>query len=179
MLSVRPFTLASPEAISLQQALHESVFSPGISASPPHRVALCWDKHCQLLPEVLGLTAKRVAAWSAEEVRRTAAHTVPAPAPRLHDLALSLPGHYLNFFKLALRKCTFAVFKCQLTCLTIILGEYHPCCCLEKRLNLKQRAVRIFLTVHVRQRRSIPIVPSVYCVATSSQDFGVVSDRDF
>ncbi|KAG7242021.1 hypothetical protein INR49_024066 [Caranx melampygus] len=59
---------ASPDAISLQQALHESVFSPGISASPPHRVALCWDKHCQLLPEVLGLTAKRVATWSAEEV---------------------------------------------------------------------------------------------------------------
>lgn len=59
---------ASPEAISLQQALHESVFSPGISASPPHRVALCWDKHCQLLPEVLGLTAKRVATWSTEEV---------------------------------------------------------------------------------------------------------------
>nr|XP_020462861.1 lethal(3)malignant brain tumor-like protein 3 isoform X2 [Monopterus albus] len=59
---------ASPDAISLQQALHESVFSPGISASPPHRVALCWDKHCQLLPEVLGLTAKRVATWNAEEV---------------------------------------------------------------------------------------------------------------
>uniref|UniRef100_A0A1A7X4D7 L(3)mbt-like 1b n=3 Tax=Iconisemion striatum TaxID=60296 RepID=A0A1A7X4D7_9TELE len=59
---------ASPDTISLQQALHESVFSPGISASPPHRVALCWDKHCQLLPEVLGLTAKRVATWSAEEV---------------------------------------------------------------------------------------------------------------
>uniref|UniRef100_A0A665WAH7 Lethal(3)malignant brain tumor-like protein 4 n=1 Tax=Echeneis naucrates TaxID=173247 RepID=A0A665WAH7_ECHNA len=56
------------DAISLQQALHESVFSPGISASPPHRVALCWDKHCQLLPEVLGLTAKRVAAWNTEEV---------------------------------------------------------------------------------------------------------------
>uniref|UniRef100_A0A3B4BBN4 SAM domain-containing protein n=1 Tax=Periophthalmus magnuspinnatus TaxID=409849 RepID=A0A3B4BBN4_9GOBI len=56
------------EEISFQQALHESVFSPGISASPPHRVALCWDKHCQLLPEVLGLTAKRVATWSAEEV---------------------------------------------------------------------------------------------------------------
>uniref|UniRef100_G3P3I3 L3MBTL histone methyl-lysine binding protein 1b n=1 Tax=Gasterosteus aculeatus TaxID=69293 RepID=G3P3I3_GASAC len=54
--------------ISLQQALHESVFSPGLSASPPHRVSLCWDKHCQLLPEVLGLTAKRVATWSAEEV---------------------------------------------------------------------------------------------------------------
>uniref|UniRef100_A0AAQ5XL14 SAM domain-containing protein n=1 Tax=Amphiprion ocellaris TaxID=80972 RepID=A0AAQ5XL14_AMPOC len=58
----------SCNAISLQQALHESVFSPGLSASPPHRVALCWDKHCQLLPEVLGLTAKRVATWSTEEV---------------------------------------------------------------------------------------------------------------
>ncbi|XP_077382079.1 lethal(3)malignant brain tumor-like protein 4 isoform X2 [Festucalex cinctus] len=59
---------ASPDTISLQQALHESVFSPGVSAAPPHRVALCWDKHCQLLPEVLGLTAKRVAGWSMEEV---------------------------------------------------------------------------------------------------------------
>ncbi|XP_077432334.1 lethal(3)malignant brain tumor-like protein 4 isoform X2 [Vanacampus margaritifer] len=58
----------SPDTISLQQALHESVFSPGVSATPPHRVALCWDKHCQLLPEVLGLTAKRVAGWSTEEV---------------------------------------------------------------------------------------------------------------
>uniref|UniRef100_A0A3Q4AJB5 SAM domain-containing protein n=1 Tax=Mola mola TaxID=94237 RepID=A0A3Q4AJB5_MOLML len=56
------------DAVSLQQALHESVFSPGISASPPHRVALCWDKHCQLLPEVLGLSAKRVATWNSEEV---------------------------------------------------------------------------------------------------------------
>ncbi|KAG7282183.1 hypothetical protein CRUP_034930, partial [Coryphaenoides rupestris] len=59
---------ASPDSISLQQALHESVFSPGMSASAPHRVALCWDKHCQLLPEVLGLTAKRVAGWNSEEV---------------------------------------------------------------------------------------------------------------
>lgn len=62
------FLAASPDSISLQQALHESVFSPGMSASTPHRVALCWDKHCQLLPEVLGLTAKRVAAWNSEEV---------------------------------------------------------------------------------------------------------------
>ncbi|XP_010883045.1 lethal(3)malignant brain tumor-like protein 4 isoform X2 [Esox lucius] len=56
------------DCLSLQQALHESVFSPGGSSSPPHRVALCWDKHCQLLPEVLGLTAKRVATWTADEV---------------------------------------------------------------------------------------------------------------
>ncbi|XP_024917472.1 lethal(3)malignant brain tumor-like protein 4 isoform X2 [Cynoglossus semilaevis] len=59
---------ASPDSISLQQALHESVFSPGISTSPHHRVALCWDKHCQLLPEVVGLNAQKVAAWNAEEV---------------------------------------------------------------------------------------------------------------
>ncbi|XP_053743438.1 lethal(3)malignant brain tumor-like protein 4 isoform X1 [Synchiropus splendidus] len=58
----------SPDSISLQQALHESVFPPSISAASHHRVALCWDKHCQLLPEVLGLSAKRVAAWSVEEV---------------------------------------------------------------------------------------------------------------
>ncbi|CAB1314491.1 unnamed protein product [Coregonus sp. 'balchen'] len=56
------------DPLSLQQALHESVFSPGGSSSPPHRVALCWDKHCQLLPEVPGLTAKRVATWTADEV---------------------------------------------------------------------------------------------------------------
>jgi len=77
--------VASADAISLQQALHESVFPPGLSASPPHRVALCWDKHCQLLPEVLGLTAKRVATWSAEEVRH--ASTLPPRsrrAPRSH-----------------------------------------------------------------------------------------------
>ncbi|XP_061811248.1 lethal(3)malignant brain tumor-like protein 4 isoform X1 [Nerophis lumbriciformis] len=56
------------DSIALQQALHESVFSPGLTAAPHQRVALCWDKHCQLLPEVLGLTAKRVAAWTSEEV---------------------------------------------------------------------------------------------------------------
>ncbi|KAJ8004929.1 hypothetical protein DPEC_G00141390 [Dallia pectoralis] len=56
------------DCLSLQQALHESVFLPGGSSPPPHRVALCWDKHCQLLPEVLGLTAKRVATWTADEV---------------------------------------------------------------------------------------------------------------
>lgn len=91
-LSPPPLTSASPEAISLQQALHESVFSPGISASPPHRVALCWDKHCQLLPEVLGLTAKRAAAWSAEEVRHAHALThvkstyaAAPPSPSRHE----------------------------------------------------------------------------------------------
>lgn len=82
---------ASPDTISLQQALHESVFSPGISASPPHRVALCWDKHCQLLPEVLGLTAKRVATWSSEEVR--------------HAYTLTLLQHMKNRRSLILKGC--------------------------------------------------------------------------
>ncbi|KAG5858109.1 hypothetical protein ANANG_G00026600 [Anguilla anguilla] len=52
-------------AVSLQQALHESVFSP---SSPMQRILLCWDKHCKLLPEVLGLTARQVAQWSTDEV---------------------------------------------------------------------------------------------------------------
>lgn len=84
---------ASPEAISLQQALHESVFSPGISASPPHRVALCWDKHCQLLPEVLGLTAKRVATWSSEEVRHTHA-LAPRAKTRMLNVLIHIPDMY-------------------------------------------------------------------------------------
>lgn len=67
---------ASPDSISLQQALHESVFSPGISTSPHHRVALCWDKHCQLLPEVVGLNAQKVAAWNAEEVSWAPSHSL-------------------------------------------------------------------------------------------------------
>uniref|UniRef100_A0A8C9SQV5 L3MBTL histone methyl-lysine binding protein 1b n=1 Tax=Scleropages formosus TaxID=113540 RepID=A0A8C9SQV5_SCLFO len=54
--------------ISLQQALHESVFAPSCSSSPTQRIQMCWEKHCKLLPEVLGLTAKRVAKWSTEEV---------------------------------------------------------------------------------------------------------------
>ncbi|XP_066573736.1 lethal(3)malignant brain tumor-like protein 4 [Amia ocellicauda] len=54
--------------VSLQQALHESVFTPSCSSSPTQRIQMCWEKHCKLLPEVLGLTAKRVAKWSTEEV---------------------------------------------------------------------------------------------------------------
>jgi len=34
----------------------------------PPRFQLCWEKHGKLLPEALGLTAKRVAKWSTEEV---------------------------------------------------------------------------------------------------------------
>ena len=49
---------------SLQQFLHDSVFC---SWEPP-RLHLSWEKHGKLLPEVLGLTAKRVSSWSTEEV---------------------------------------------------------------------------------------------------------------
>ncbi|XP_077069480.1 lethal(3)malignant brain tumor-like protein 3 isoform X6 [Siphateles boraxobius] len=49
---------------SLQQFLHESVFC----GWEPPRFQLCWEKHGKLLPEALGLTAKRVAKWNTEEV---------------------------------------------------------------------------------------------------------------
>ncbi|XP_062395375.1 lethal(3)malignant brain tumor-like protein 3 isoform X2 [Sardina pilchardus] len=49
---------------SLQQFLHDSVFC----GWEPPRLHLSWEKHGKLLPEVLGLTAKRVSSWSTEEV---------------------------------------------------------------------------------------------------------------
>ncbi|XP_034269574.1 lethal(3)malignant brain tumor-like protein 4 isoform X1 [Pantherophis guttatus] len=55
-------------AFALQQTLHQSVFMPSLSANPTHRLHLCWEQHCKLLPEVSGLTAKNVAKWSVEEV---------------------------------------------------------------------------------------------------------------
>uniref|UniRef100_A0A8D0B7G5 SAM domain-containing protein n=1 Tax=Salvator merianae TaxID=96440 RepID=A0A8D0B7G5_SALMN len=55
-------------ALALQQALHHSVFMPSLSTNPTHRLHLCWEQHCKLLPEVSGLTAKNVAKWSVEEV---------------------------------------------------------------------------------------------------------------
>ncbi|XP_015669810.1 lethal(3)malignant brain tumor-like protein 4 [Protobothrops mucrosquamatus] len=55
-------------AFALQQALHQSVFMPSLSANPTHRLHLCWEQHCKLLPEVSGFTAKNVAKWSVEEV---------------------------------------------------------------------------------------------------------------
>uniref|UniRef100_A0A8C9T4N5 L3MBTL histone methyl-lysine binding protein 1b n=1 Tax=Scleropages formosus TaxID=113540 RepID=A0A8C9T4N5_SCLFO len=60
--------VSEAQGASLQQALHESVFAPSCSSSPTQRIQMCWEKHCKLLPEVLGLTAKRVAKWSTEEV---------------------------------------------------------------------------------------------------------------
>ncbi|XP_070620302.1 lethal(3)malignant brain tumor-like protein 4 isoform X2 [Erythrolamprus reginae] len=53
---------------ALQRTLHQSVFMPSLSANPTHRLHLCWEQHCKLLPEVSGLTAKNVAKWSVEEV---------------------------------------------------------------------------------------------------------------
>ncbi|XP_053123537.1 lethal(3)malignant brain tumor-like protein 4 isoform X2 [Hemicordylus capensis] len=55
-------------AFALQQALHQSVFMPSLSTNPTHRLHLCWEQHCKLLPEVSGLTAKNVAKWSVDEV---------------------------------------------------------------------------------------------------------------
>lgn len=64
-------SLPSPPAdtaFALQQALHQSVFMPSLSTNPTHRLHLCWEQHCKLLPEVSGLTARNVAKWSVEEV---------------------------------------------------------------------------------------------------------------
>lgn len=54
--------------LTLQQALHQSVFMPCSSPSPsmPH----CWDQHSKLLPTVAGITASKVAVWSVDEVHR-------------------------------------------------------------------------------------------------------------
>ncbi|XP_061216617.1 lethal(3)malignant brain tumor-like protein 3 isoform X3 [Neopsephotus bourkii] len=54
--------------LDLQQALHQSIFMPSLASNPTHRLHLCWEKHCKLLPEVSGLTAKHVAKWTVEEV---------------------------------------------------------------------------------------------------------------
>uniref|UniRef100_A0A8C1SSE8 L3MBTL histone methyl-lysine binding protein 3 n=1 Tax=Cyprinus carpio TaxID=7962 RepID=A0A8C1SSE8_CYPCA len=53
-------------SLTLQQALHQSVFMPCSSPSPsmPH----CWDQHSKLLPTVAGITASKVAVWSVDEV---------------------------------------------------------------------------------------------------------------
>ncbi|KAM6043745.1 lethal(3)malignant brain tumor-like protein 4 isoform 3-T3 [Theristicus caerulescens] len=54
--------------LDLQQALHQSIFMPSLASNPTHRLHLCWEQHCKLLPEVSGLTAKHVAKWTVEEV---------------------------------------------------------------------------------------------------------------
>ncbi|NWH58422.1 LMBL1 protein, partial [Geococcyx californianus] len=41
---------------------------PSLASNPTHRLHLRWEQHCQLLPEVSGLTTRHVAKWSVEEV---------------------------------------------------------------------------------------------------------------
>uniref|UniRef100_A0AAY4DZB1 SAM domain-containing protein n=1 Tax=Denticeps clupeoides TaxID=299321 RepID=A0AAY4DZB1_9TELE len=62
----RPSKKKVEEPLTLQQALHQSVFMPSGSSSPtsPH----CWDQHSKLLPTVAGITASKVAAWTVEQV---------------------------------------------------------------------------------------------------------------
>ncbi|XP_018419347.1 PREDICTED: lethal(3)malignant brain tumor-like protein 3 isoform X3 [Nanorana parkeri] len=54
--------------LSLDQALHESVFMTSLSPDPGHRIHLCWEQQCHLLPEVSAYSAKTVTKWTAEEV---------------------------------------------------------------------------------------------------------------
>ncbi|XP_067840658.1 lethal(3)malignant brain tumor-like protein 3 isoform X2 [Heptranchias perlo] len=60
---------------NLQQALHQSVFMS--SASPVPSLPLCWEQHSKLLPGVAGITARKVAKWTIDEVS---------------EFILSLPG---------------------------------------------------------------------------------------
>uniref|UniRef100_A0AAY5K3L9 SAM domain-containing protein n=1 Tax=Esox lucius TaxID=8010 RepID=A0AAY5K3L9_ESOLU len=53
--------------LTLQQALHQSVFMPCTSPSPGS-APFCWDQHSKLLPTVAGITSSKVAAWTVEEV---------------------------------------------------------------------------------------------------------------
>lgn len=55
--------------LSLEQALHESVFMTSLSPDPGHRIHLCWEQQCHLLPEVSAYSAKTVTKWTTEEVR--------------------------------------------------------------------------------------------------------------
>uniref|UniRef100_A0A8C7S160 L3MBTL histone methyl-lysine binding protein 3 n=1 Tax=Oncorhynchus mykiss TaxID=8022 RepID=A0A8C7S160_ONCMY len=53
--------------LTLQQALHQSVFMPCTSPSPSSS-PFCWDQHSKLLPTVAGITSSKVASWTVEEV---------------------------------------------------------------------------------------------------------------
>ncbi|KAG5846683.1 hypothetical protein ANANG_G00117580 [Anguilla anguilla] len=59
-------SIMESKELSLQQALHQSVFMPCTSPSPS--APFCWDQHSKLLPSVAGITASKVAGWSVEEV---------------------------------------------------------------------------------------------------------------
>ncbi|KAM9320144.1 lethal(3)malignant brain tumor-like protein 3 [Gastrophryne carolinensis] len=54
--------------LSLEQALHQSVFMTSLSPDPGHRIHLCWQQQCNLLPEVSAYSSKTVTKWTAEEV---------------------------------------------------------------------------------------------------------------
>ncbi|XP_053310669.1 lethal(3)malignant brain tumor-like protein 3 [Spea bombifrons] len=56
--------------VSLEQALSQSVFMTSLNSDPGHRIHLCWQQQCHLLPEVSSYTAHVVSKWSAEEVSR-------------------------------------------------------------------------------------------------------------
>ncbi|XP_075051621.1 lethal(3)malignant brain tumor-like protein 3 isoform X1 [Mixophyes fleayi] len=56
--------------LSLEQPLHQSVFMTSLSSDPGHRIHLCWEQQCHLLPEVSAYTANTVSKWNAEEVSR-------------------------------------------------------------------------------------------------------------
>ncbi|XP_056620980.1 lethal(3)malignant brain tumor-like protein 3 isoform X3 [Triplophysa dalaica] len=64
--SVRSAVIETKEELSLQQALHQSVFMPCSGSSPS--MPQCWDQHGKLLPSVAGITASKVSAWSVDEV---------------------------------------------------------------------------------------------------------------
>ncbi|XP_053563058.1 lethal(3)malignant brain tumor-like protein 3 isoform X2 [Bombina bombina] len=56
--------------LSLEQALHQSVFMTSLSSDPGHRIHLCWEQQCRLLPEVSSYTAQTVSKWNSEEVAK-------------------------------------------------------------------------------------------------------------
>ncbi|XP_065125045.1 lethal(3)malignant brain tumor-like protein 3 isoform X1 [Paramisgurnus dabryanus] len=64
--SERSSVIETKVELTLQQALHRSVFMPCFSSSPS--TPQCWDQHSKLLPTVEGITASKVASWSVDEV---------------------------------------------------------------------------------------------------------------
>uniref|UniRef100_A0A4W5NSW5 L3MBTL histone methyl-lysine binding protein 3 n=1 Tax=Hucho hucho TaxID=62062 RepID=A0A4W5NSW5_9TELE len=61
------FLLFQAVELTLQEALHQSVFMPCTSPSRSS-TPFCWDQHSKLLPTVAGITSSKVAVWTVEEV---------------------------------------------------------------------------------------------------------------
>ncbi|XP_062323841.1 lethal(3)malignant brain tumor-like protein 3 isoform X2 [Osmerus eperlanus] len=67
-------SITETKELTLQQALHQSVFlpsptpTPSLSPTPSPSMPFCWDQHSKLLPTVEGITASKVAAWTVEQV---------------------------------------------------------------------------------------------------------------